>query len=34
MAKITNVTIKRFKQLKEFELDLTDTTVLIVANNS
>lgn len=34
MAKITNVTIKRFKQLKEFELDLTDTTVLIGANNS
>ncbi|MBX3609170.1 MAG: AAA family ATPase [Hydrogenophaga sp.] len=34
MAKIAKVTLKRFKQLKEFDLDLTDTTVLIGANNS
>ena len=34
MTKIAKVTIKRFKQLKEFELDLTNTTVLIGANNS
>ncbi|AFU43976.1 putative ATPase [Acidovorax sp. KKS102] len=34
MAKIAKVTLKRFKQLKEFELDLTETTVLIGANNS
>lgn len=34
MAKIAKVALKRFKQLKEFELDLTETTVLIGANNS
>lgn len=34
MAKIAKVTLKRFKQLKEFELDLSDTTILIGANNS
>lgn len=31
---IEKLTLKRFKQLKEFELELKDTTVLIGANNS
>ena len=34
MAQISTVRLKRFKQLKELELDLNDTTVLIGANNS
>lgn len=34
MAKIAKMALKRFKQLKEFELDLSETTVLIGANNS
>lgn len=34
MSKIKSVRIKRFKQLKEFDLDLDDTTVLIGANNA
>lgn len=34
MTQITRLSIKRFKQLKSFELDFKDTTVLIGANNS
>lgn len=34
MTQIERLTLKRFKQLKEFELDLKDTTVLIGANNA
>ena len=34
MTQIERLTLKRFKQLKEFDLDLKDTTVLIGANNS
>lgn len=33
-AKIETLSVKRFKQLNEFQLDLKDTTVLIGANNS
>lgn len=34
MTQIAKLELKRFKQLKDFELDLSDTTVLIGANNS
>lgn len=34
MANIAKLAVRRFKQLKEFELELPDTTVLIGANNS
>lgn len=34
MDQIERLTLKRFKQLKEFELDFKGTTVLIGANNS
>jgi len=34
MTQIAKVTLKRFKQLEEFELELIGTTVLIGANNS
>jgi energy-coupling factor transporter ATP-binding protein EcfA2 len=34
MTQISKVTLKRFKRLQEFELDLSETTVLIGANNS
>jgi hypothetical protein len=34
MSKIELIRLKRFKQLKEFELSLDDTTVLIGANNA
>lgn len=34
MSKIELLRLKRFKQLKEFELSLDDTTVLIGANNA
>lgn len=33
-AQIESISIKRFKQLAEFQLDLKDTTVLIGANNA
>lgn len=33
-AQIESISVKRFKQLVEFELDLKDTTVLIGANNA
>jgi len=34
VSKLQSIKVKRFKQLKEFELDVDDTTVLIGANNS
>ena len=34
MSKIKSIRLKRFKQLKEFSLELEDTTVLIGANNA
>ncbi len=33
-TQIESISIKRFKQLAEFQLDLKDTTVLIGANNA
>jgi energy-coupling factor transporter ATP-binding protein EcfA2 len=33
-AQIESISVKRFKQLAEFQLDLKDTTVLIGANNA
>lgn len=34
VTKISKLVVRRFKQLAQFELDLSDTTVLIGANNS
>lgn len=34
MSKIKSIRLKRFKQLKEFDLEFEDTTVLIGANNA
>lgn len=34
LAQIESISVKRFKQLAEFQLDLKDTTVLIGANNA
>lgn len=33
-AQIESISVKRFKQLNEFQLDLKDTTILIGANNA
>lgn len=33
-AQIESISVKRFKQLAEFQLDLNDATVLIGANNA
>lgn len=34
MSKLKSIKVKRFKQLREFELEVDDTTVLIGANNA
>lgn len=34
VSKLKSIKVKRFKQLREFELDANDTTVLIGANNA